>query len=195
MPPKLRVGLIKGTEDLQTPLAQLQISGQLLEPTLVPFVDLSAYSTIAIGSGAMANDALFGAIPALTAFMRSGGTLVVFPGATGSADIVRSGLLPYPIGFDTVVHRVNDPDSPVEFTDPKAAILTWPNTITKKDFQGWEGVRARDVPATIDPRWRTVITTGDPKETPTAATMLMARVGKGAIVYSSLTIEESNSRR
>ncbi|HEY4132591.1 MAG TPA: PIG-L family deacetylase, partial [Gemmatimonadaceae bacterium] len=190
VPPKLKVGLVKGSEDLQTPLTQLQVQGQLLDPALVPFVDLTFYNTILIGGGAMANDALAGAIPSLVAFMKNGGTIVVFPGATGSADVAHSGLLPYPVSFDTIPVRVSDPTAEVKFATPKSALLSWPNTITKKDFEGWDGFRARDVPATFDPHWRTAISTGDPKETPTAATILTARVGKGMIVYCSLTLEQ-----
>jgi hypothetical protein len=190
VPPKLRVALVKGSEDLQTPLSQLQIQGQVLDPALIPFIDLTFYSTIVIGGGALANDALVGAIPSLVAFMKSGGTIVAFPGATGSADVARSGLLPFPVGFDTIPVRLTDATADVAFTNPKSPLLAWPNVITVKDFADWDGFRARDVPATFDAHWRTVISTGDPKEKPTAATILTARVGKGAIVYSSLMLEQ-----
>jgi hypothetical protein len=45
--PRMRVAYIKGSDDdLQTPLGQLQVNVQALEPSLVSVVDLSVFSTV-----------------------------------------------------------------------------------------------------------------------------------------------------
>jgi hypothetical protein len=118
--------------------------------------------------------------------MRNGGTIVVMPGRD---EVARSGLLPYPIAFDSMSRRVSDAAAEVRVTDAKSSLLSWPNAITDKDFDGWVGGRARNVPASFDPRYRTLVSTGDPHQTPTAATLLVARVGKGTIVYTSLSLD------
>jgi hypothetical protein len=185
--PRMRVAYIKGgDDDLQTPLGQLQVNVQPLEPALVSVVDLSVFSTVLIGAGALANDAIIGAIPSLHDFMRRGGTVVVLP---GGSEIARSGLLPYPISFDSTPARVSDPAARVRVTDAASPLLNWPNVIVAGDFADWSGERARGVPAAFDRRYRTLLSIGDAEHAPTAATILVAAVGKGRIVYTSLSLD------
>jgi hypothetical protein len=187
VPARLHVAYVKGTDDVQTPLGQLQVKLQALDPSLLPVVDLSTFTTVLIGADALANDALTGAVPALRDFLRQGGTVVVLPGRD---EVGRSGLLPYPITFASVAGRVSDPAADVHVTDARSPLLNWPNVITAKDFEGWSGDRARNVPAAFDLRYRTVLSMGDAGEQPTTATILTARVGKGTIVYTSLSIDQ-----
>ena len=187
VPARLRVAYVKGSEDIQTPLGQLQISLQALEPSLLSVVDLSWFTTVVIGADALANDALAGAVSSLRDFMRNGGTVVMLP---GREEIARSGLLPYPIAFDSVPGRISDPRANVATTDAKSQLLNWPNRITAKDFEDWSGERARNVPATFDPRYRTLLSMGDVGHPPTAATLLVAPVGRGIFVYSPLSLDK-----
>jgi hypothetical protein len=101
----------------------------------------------------------------------------------------RGGLLPYPVAFDGVPGGVRDPAAGVRVTDARSPLLNWPNVITARDFESWTGDRARNVPATFDPRYRTVLSMGDPGQTPTPATILAARFGKGTIIYTSLSLD------
>ena len=186
VPARLRIAYVKGTDDVQPPLGQLQVNLQALDPSLLSVVDLSWYTTVVIGAGALANDALAGAVPSLREFMRNGGTVVVLPGGD---EVARSDLLPYPITFDSVPARVSDGEAAIRVTDPKSQLLNWPNVITAKDFADWSGERARNVPATFDPRYRALFSVGDPGQPPTAATLLVAPIGRGMIVYSSLSLD------
>jgi hypothetical protein len=186
-PRGLNVAYVKGRDDVQTPLGQLQLSLHAFEPSLLSVVDLSAFSTVLIGTGALENDALAAETPALLNFAQRGGTIVILP---GNAEVSGSGLLPYPIAFDSVPSAVRDPGAIVHLTDAKNRLFTWPNVITTADFDGWIGERARNVPATFDPRYQTLLSTGDAGRPATAATLLAARVGKGMIIYMSLTIDE-----
>ena len=186
VPPRLRVGYIKGADDMQSSLGQLQINVQAIEPSLVSVLDLSGYSTILIGSGALVNDALAAAIPALRDFMRKGGTLVVMP---GGREVATSGLVPYPIVFDSMPTRLADPTAEVRTTSPKSLFLAWPNAIAGADFENWSVERARGIPISYDARYRTVLSMNDPGQPPTAGTILSAPVGKGLIVYTSLSLD------
>jgi len=185
VPSTLRVAYIKGTDEIQTPLGQLQVSLQTLEPSLLSVVDLSWYTTILIGADALSNDALATAIPSLREFMRNGGTVVVL---AGRDEVARSGLAPYPMTFDSIPSRVADARAPVVATDAKSQLLTWPNRITAKDFEDWSSERARGVPSAFDPRYRAPLSIGAPEHR-TAATLLVAPVGKGMFVYSALSLD------
>jgi hypothetical protein len=186
VPAHLDVAYVKGTEDLTTAFRQLRIKALALEPSLLSVYDLSTLTTVLIGADALTKDALVGAVPALQTFARAGGTVVVLAGRR----MARSGLMPYPIAFDTLPFRVTDPLAPVHLIDAKAQVLAWPNAITNKDFDDWINDRAHDVPVAFDPRYRTFLSTGDPKQPETMATILSARVGKGIIIYTSLSIDD-----
>jgi hypothetical protein len=185
VPPRLRVAYVKGTDDAPTSLGQLQINVQTLDASLLSVVDLTVFNTVLIGSDAARGDALAGAAESLRQFTQQGGTVVILP---NGAELARSGLLPYPVVFDTVARNISDADADVHVTNPRSSLLTWPNTITAVDFKNWSVERARSVPIGIDSRYGTVVAIGDP-ETATPATILTARVGRGMIVYTSLALD------
>jgi LmbE family N-acetylglucosaminyl deacetylase len=187
VPPRLRVAYVKGSNDIQSPLGQLQVNVQTLEPSLLSVVDLSWYTTVVIGSDAFANDALAGAVPSLVEFARSGGTVVVFPSGD---DVARSGLLPFPIAFDSVPARISDPAAPIRVVDAKSQLLHWPNAITPSDFDNWITERARNIPSRFDPRYRTLLSLSDAGQPATTAAVLVAPVGRGVIVYTSLSLDK-----
>lgn len=189
VPARLHVAYVKGTDEVPAALGQLQINLQTLEPSLLPVVDLRGYSTILIGANAFANDALVGAVPALTSFMRNGGTVVVLP---NGRDVVRSGLLPYPVALDSMRARVTDAAA-VKLLDPASPLLRWPHVITASDFEHWLGDRARGVPLAFDPRYRAVLSLTDPDQAPATGTLLAASVGKGMMILTSLGIDEQLS--
>lgn len=185
VPPRLRIAYVKGTDDVPTSLGQLQINVQTLDPSLLSVVDLSVFNAVLIGVDAARGDALAGAVESLQGFMRQGGTVVVLP---QSSDVAQSGLLPFPVVFDTVPRNISNPDVEVHAINPRSSLLTWPNAITAKDFTDWAGERARSVPIGIDGRYGTVITIGD-LETGTPATLLTSRIGRGMLVYTSLALD------
>jgi hypothetical protein len=186
VPPRLRVAYVKGTDDVQSPLGQLQINLQALDASLLAVLDLSSFTTVLVGASALEGGALATAVPALHEFMRKGGTVVVMP---GGQEVASSGLLPYPIVFDSTPARVGDPSGEVRAINAKSPLLTWPNAITADDFFDWSGERARGVPLGYDLRYRTVLSVNDPGQQPTAATILEASVGKGRILYTSLSLD------
>lgn len=189
VPARLHVAYVKGTDEVPAALGQLQINLQTLEASLLPVVDLRGYSTILIGANALANDALVGAVPALTAFARNGGTIVVLP---NGRDVARSGLPPYPVAIDSMRARVTDAAA-IKLLDPSSPLLRWPHVITAGDLERWIGDRARGVPLAFDPRYRSVLSFADPDQAPVAGTLLAAPVGKGMIILTSLALDEQLS--
>jgi hypothetical protein len=186
VPPRLRIAYVKGTEDVQTWLGQLQINLQALEPSLLSVVDLSVFTTVLIGADAFANDALAAAVPSLREFARNGGAVVVL---AGGDDIARSGLLPFPIAFDSVPRRVASPAAAIAANDARSQLLAWPNTLSATDFEGWATERARGIPVAVDSRYKTVLSTGDPGQPTNAPALLTAPIGKGVVVYVPLSVD------
>ena len=189
VPARLHVAYVKGTDEVPAALGQLQINLQTLEASLLPVVDLSGYSTILIGANAFANDALVGAVPALTAFARNGGTVVILP---NGRDVARSGVLPFPIVLDSAAARVTAAATVMEL-DASSRLLRWPHVIAASDFDKWLGDRARNVPLAFDPRYRTVLALTDPDQPAVTGALLIAPVGKGMIILTSLAIDEQLS--
>ncbi|HMA25403.1 MAG TPA: hypothetical protein VKP00_15440, partial [Gemmatimonadaceae bacterium] len=187
VPRWLRVAYVKGTDELNTPLGQLQVNVQTLEPSLLSVIDLSTYSTVLIGAGALAQPSVVGALPALTEFVRRGGTLVVLAGGN---DVAQSGLLPFPIAFDTVQRNVADPAATLHVLDPRSALFNSPNRISASDFDDWTDARAVNVPISVDPRYRTVLSVDDVERRATSPALVVARLGKGTVVFSPLAVDQ-----
>jgi len=95
--------------------------------------------------------------------------------------------MPYPISLSRPADRVTEEDAPVRITDPGARELTYPNRITERDFDGWVQERSLYMPRTIDASYRTMLSTNDPGEPPNQGAILVARVGRGTYVYTTLS--------
>jgi len=122
----------------------------------------------------------------LVAFMKKGGTILIM---AGGEEVGRSGLLPFPLAFDSLPTRLGDASTLIRAADPKSQFLRWPNAITGKDFEDWSGERARGVPMGYDLRYRTVLSIGDADHTPTNGALLAAPVGRGMVIYSPLSLD------
>jgi hypothetical protein len=66
--------------------------------------------------------------------------------------------------------------------------LSFPNRITPADFERWVQERATYMPTTADPHWRRLFEMHDPGEPANQNAVLVASVGKGAYVYSTLAL-------
>ena len=118
-------------------------------------------------------------------FVRAGGTLVVQQGGLTTA---QSRVLPYPISFPrTGPERVAQADSRVTVLDPKARAMSWPNALRDSDWTNWVGSRAQFVPTTADSHYSSVIETHDADQPENRNTILVAHLGKGTYVYTTLT--------
>ena len=106
----------------------------------------------------------------------------------GQQEMQAPGLLPLPITVEQRPQRVTKEDAPVRVLDPAARLLSYPNRITAKDFDGWVQERSLYMPATADPRWRRLLEMHDPDEPPNQHAVLVAPMGKGAYVYTTLAL-------
>jgi len=181
----MRVGYIRGVGDNSAPaLEQLGIAVTHLEPATLGQTDLRGFSAIVVGPRA------YESLPALVAnnarlldYTRDGGTLVV---QYGQYEMMRPGIMPYPVTINRPHDRVSVEGAPVTILDSTAGVLRTPNRITARDFDGWVQDRSLYMPRTFDPNYVPVLEMSDPGEQPIRGALLIAPLGKGTYVYTTL---------
>ena len=185
VPPRLAVGYVPGVSDNVAPaLAQLGVPTTVLDPATLATADLSRFTTIVVGPRAYeAHPALRAANARLLDWVRAGGTLVV---QYGQYEMTQPGVMPHPITLGRPAQRVTIEEAPVTVADAAAGVLAAPNRIGAADWQGWVQERATYMPQTADPAYRTVVALADPGEAPNANALLVAPLGRGTYVYTTL---------
>ncbi|MDB4887527.1 MAG: LmbE family protein [Gemmatimonadetes bacterium] len=181
------IAYIRGVGDNVAPmLHQLGIGVTLLTPELLATADLSRYGAVVVGPRAFAASPLLTALaPRLQDYARRGGTVVV---QYGQAEIQAPGVLPYPVTLARTAERVTDENAPVTVLDPRSPLLASPNRITPADFADWVQERATYMPTSADPRYQRLLEMHDPGEPANANAVLVAPLGKGAFVYTTLAL-------
>lgn len=178
----------EGVDDIRSTLTQIGVTAREIEPEVLLTADLSQVTTIVLAHHAVERFPEIGSqANRLLDFVRKGGTLVV---QRGSDTTLASKLLPFPVSFSGPPQSVQRPDAPVRAIAPRSSLLTWPNVITNDDWGTWPLGRADAVPTAADPRYRRVIEVHDPGQPENRNAILVARVGKGTIVYTSLTFDQ-----
>jgi hypothetical protein len=117
-------------------------------------------------------------------FARDGGTIVT---QYGKGEMALQGILPYPITLTQSGDRVTDETAPVRVVDLGSPLLTSPNKIGENDFANWVQERSLYMPHTFDKEWRSLLSMNDKNEPPNDASILLAPVGKGVYVYTTLS--------
>ena len=121
-------------------------------------------------------------LPGLFAYVEAGGTVVAQYNTLDG--LPESWLAPFQIRLSR--DRVTDEHAPVTILTPEHPVLTTPNRITAADFEGWVQERGLYFPSQWDARFTAILACGDPGETPLTSGLLVARHGKGYVVYTSL---------
>ena len=187
LPSDPRVAYVRGVSDNVAPmLRQLGLQVTVLPPDLLATADLSRYGSVVVGPRAFAASPLVAASARrLQDYARDGGTVVV---QYGQQEMQTPGYLPYPVTLTRVAQRVTDEKAPVRILEPTARLLTNPNRITPADFNGWVQERATYMPTTADPHYHRLLEMHDPGEPPNENAVLVAPIGKGAFVYTTLAL-------
>jgi hypothetical protein len=181
----MRVGYITGVGDNSAvALEQLGIPVTLIDPASLAQADLRSFSAIVVGPRAYDTQPVLVANNArLLDYARNGGTLVV---QYGQYEMQQPGIMPYPVTINRPHDRVTNENAPVTLLDSTAAILRAPNRITSRDFDGWIQDRSLYMPRTFDPQYVPVLALNDPGEQPHRGALLVAPLGRGSYVYTSL---------
>jgi LmbE family N-acetylglucosaminyl deacetylase len=186
----IQVGFIPSfDETLKKSLEALGVAATELNSNAVQTSDLSHYDTIILDNrGYQAHPELIATNQRLLDYVNQGGTLIVLyhkanewnPDEKKS----RPQLAPYPIILGD--ERVTEEDAPVRILQPHHPLLTNPNRITLADFQNWIQERGLYYPKEWDKHYNTLLETSDKGEAPLPGGLLVARVGKGNYIYTSM---------
>ncbi|HVN06573.1 MAG TPA: PIG-L family deacetylase [Bryobacteraceae bacterium] len=176
-----KVGYVMGAGDeMPDAIRQLGCQVTLLTASDLEQGDLSEFDAIVTGVRAYNTRAdLRANLPRLLDYARNGGTLIDQYNVTDN-NLVPMGPYPFKISHD----RVSVEEAPVEFTNLNNPLLSTPNEITQKDFDGWIQERGLYFASEWDPRYQTVLSSHDPGEKPLAGGMLYTRYGKGVYIFS-----------
>ncbi|MBA2708012.1 MAG: PIG-L family deacetylase [Gemmatimonadaceae bacterium] len=182
---RLSVGYIPGVGDNVAPaLAQLGIPVAVIDPSEIPTVDLSRFSTIVVGPRAYeAHRDLPYNNPYLLEFARRGGTVVV---QFGQYEMMRPGMMPHSITINRPHDRVAEENAPVTLLDASSPAFRQPNTITAADFEGWVQERGLYMPRAFDERYKPLVATNDPGEPVNRGGILVTPHGRGLYIYTTL---------
>lgn len=114
-------------------------------------------------------------------YAKNGGVLIVQYNR-GQFDY---GPYPYSLGNS---ENVVDETAPVSLLMPESPVLSWPNRITPRDFEGWVEERGHSFMESWDPHYQALLETHDPGQDPQKGGLLVAKTGKGAYVYVALAL-------
>jgi hypothetical protein len=120
--------------------------------------------------------------PRLLDYVAKGGRLIVQYNTSENG--LGEALGPYP--FTISRERVTVEGSPVTITKPDHALVTWPNRIAARDFEGWVQERGVYFAGPVDARYDTVLACRDPGEKDLGGGLIAARHGRGMFVYTGL---------
>ncbi len=180
------VGLIEGAGDYMATflrLAGIEVD-VLKESDFTDAAKLKKYDAIVTGIRAVNVEKRMSAwLPVLFKYAENGGTIVMQYNTL--QDMATQKLGPYP--FTLSDKRVTEEDAKMTFVDPKSRLLTYPNTITDADFEGWVQERGLYFATKWDDKYQPLFSMHDNGEEPLTGGTLYAKVGKGNYIYTSLS--------
>jgi LmbE family N-acetylglucosaminyl deacetylase len=178
-----RIGYIPGAgDDVPESLEQIGYSVKILSESDITAKNLAQFSAIVLGIRAYnTQERIANWLPELFAYVKAGGVAIAQYNTL--ADLKTEQLGPYPLEISR--DRVTDENAEVRILAPDHPLMTTPNKITSKDFEGWVQERGLYFPKKWDPAWTQILSCNDPKEKPLDGGLLVAKLGKGFFIYTS----------
>jgi LmbE family N-acetylglucosaminyl deacetylase len=179
-----RIGYVSGPGD-EVPQAMRQAGYEVIPLTVTELREqpLGRFESIVFGVRAFnVEPALATLHDKLMAYVEAGGTVVVQYNTTSwpSSGPPMLGPFPFTIGHE----RVTDEDASV--TAAPHPVLSAPNRIGPSDWSAWVQERGLYFAETWDQRYQVPLSMHDAGEQPLYGSVLIAKVGKGAFIYTGL---------
>lgn len=180
-----RLGYVAGPGD-EVPEALRQAGYEVIPLTVAELRDqpLGRFEALIFGVRAFNVEPRLGALhDKLMAYAEAGGTVVVQYNTTSWPTSTPPALGPFPF---TIGHgRVTDEGAAVQAVPHP--ILSSPNAIGPDDWAAWVQERGLYFAETWDERYAVPLSMHDPGEQPLRGSLLIAKVGKGAFIYTGLS--------
>jgi LmbE family N-acetylglucosaminyl deacetylase len=182
IPPRLRVGLVSSYDTtIAASLREMNIRSDTLSDDALAKADLHGYHTILVDMRAyLVRNALRQQNSRLLQYVHDGGNLVVMYQREGEW---KPEYAPYPFTVSRL--RVTMEDAPITVLLPRHPLLTWPNHIVSRDWDGWKQERSVYLPANVPAEYSRLITAHDPDEPEGDTGYLVAQYGQGSYVYTT----------
>ena len=185
--PALSVGVIEGAgDDAAVALAQLGFVVRQLDPLSMTAADLKGLAAVVTGVRAYnATPGMDRANAVLEPWIRDGGRLVM-QYATASSDRTadQMGPLPFALGRQ----RVTREDAVPQFLAPQHLLMSTPNVLDARDFEGWVQERGLYFAQTWPAEFTPLIAWSDPGEPKAQGALITAQYGKGSVTYCALSL-------
>ena len=178
-----RIGYIPGAgDDVPESLQQIGYTVKMLSDADITAKNLAQFSAVVLGIRACnTDDRISTWLPELFTYVKNGGVAIAQYNTT--ADLKTKEMAPYPLEISR--DRVTDENAEVRILVPNHPLVTTPNKITSKDFDGWVQERGLYFPDKWDAAWTPILSCNDPNEKPLDGGLLVAKSGKGFFIYTS----------
>ena len=177
------IGYIEGSgDDMPSALEALGVHVTFLSPQDLASANFSKYDSIVIGVRAYAvRPDLIANNNRLLKYVENGGVVLV----QYNTPEYDHNFGPYPYVMTSDPEEVTDEKSTVTILDAKDPLLTWPNVITPKDFDGWIEERGSKFLTSWDERYKPLLETHDEGQALQKGGLVYARYGKGIYIYNA----------
>ncbi|HEX6223655.1 MAG TPA: PIG-L family deacetylase [Chryseolinea sp.] len=179
------IGYIPGAgDDIPTALRTMGFEVWEMKPDEINRENLKRVDAVVLGIRALnVSDRIRYFMPALMEYVRLGGALVVQYNTNGRLE--TDNFSPFPLSISR--ERVTDESAAVRILKPDHPLLTIPNKLSEKDFEGWVQERGLYFPDKWDANYEALLSMNDPGETAKDGGLLIARYGEGHYIYTGLS--------
>jgi len=183
---RTQVGYIAGAGDeVPAALRQVGFDVTLLDEEALLRKPLGRYGAIVVGVRAYnTNPRMPYYYQQLMDYVAAGGNLVVQYSTSNRLGKLTAPIGPYP--FEITTDRVTDENAAVTVALPSHPLLQRPNRITDADFAGWVQERGLYFADKWSDKYEAPLRMHDPDEPETGGSVIVARHGKGAFIYTGL---------
>jgi LmbE family N-acetylglucosaminyl deacetylase len=180
----MRIGYIMGSGD-EVPEAMRQMGYEVVDINEENFAGLNLGEFDVIVAGIRAyntQDWLKYRHRELMNFVKRGGKYIVQYNTRG---VVSDDMAPY--AFEMSRERVTEEDSEVRFLAPNHPIMTTPNTLTQKDFIGWNQERGLYFASSWGEEYTPIFGWNDAGEPSRDGGLIVADYGEGHFIYTGIS--------
>jgi LmbE family N-acetylglucosaminyl deacetylase len=180
------IGYVQGPGD--EVMAGMQAVGWpvvAVDPRTTPEETWSTLGALVVGIRALNRDPdLLRAWDRVVGLARSGATVLVQYQTTQPAVLLPAGE---PGALTLGRTRVTDEAAAVRRLEPGARLWRVPHVLEDSDWAGWVQERSLYHGATWEGAWQPMVAMADPGEDPQEGALLVARVGRGRMIYTGLS--------
>jgi LmbE family N-acetylglucosaminyl deacetylase len=182
-----RLAYIMGAGDkIPESLEAIGYQVELVNPMTLNTSDLKKYQAVILGIRALnVLDELALKKQELLEYVSQGGVLISQYNTASRSGNNEVSIAPFPLRISS--DRVTEENARVTLLQPSHPVLSYPNTISEKDFDGWVQERGLYFPNQWHNAYTPLLEMGDQRERPKQGSLLVAQLGEGYFVYTGLS--------